>query len=185
MDILNFAAPLLIIVGALLTASNLGNRLTGFGFIAFTLGSLGWLGVGILGGPSSLVWQNVVLTVLNAFGVWRWLGRERQIEKGAEKAARQSGESADPERLFPASRFANADLATTNAVAQCVDAMCDCATGAPRYLVVSAGGIAGAGETLYRIPWDHVRVSGDGFALDGPADFGQFEQVERDSWPAR
>ena len=67
----------MIILGALLTASNLGAKITGTGFIAFTLGSILWLAIGLVSGPSSLIWQNIILTLLNAFGIWRWLGRRR------------------------------------------------------------------------------------------------------------
>ncbi|MEP7315508.1 MAG: PRC-barrel domain-containing protein [Sphingomicrobium sp.] len=188
MDMLNIVAPALIIIGALLTASNLGNRITGFGFIAFTAGSIGWLGVGLLVGPSSLLWQNIVLTVLNGFGVWRWLGRERQIEKGAECAAEISREAKRADTLFPGSSFSGGTVSARGgeAVAKSVEAMIDCRTGEPHYLVISIGGVAGAGETLRRVPWDRVIVVDNGFMVDTDRrGLPQFDEVERDSWPAR
>ena len=42
-EILNWIAPAATILAALMTASNLGARITGVGFIVFTVGSLCWL----------------------------------------------------------------------------------------------------------------------------------------------
>jgi len=78
------------IAAACMTASNLGSRITGYGFAVFTLGSLAWLAVGLLTGQPALVWTNVVLTFLNLFGVWRWLGRQAAVEEGSRAAARAS-----------------------------------------------------------------------------------------------
>ncbi|MEO8619225.1 MAG: PRC-barrel domain-containing protein [Sphingomicrobium sp.] len=188
MDMLNIIAPASIIIGALLTASNLGNRITGFGFIAFTLGSIGWLAMGVLVGPSSLVWQNIVLTGLNGFGIWRWLGRERQIEKGAEHAADVSRDIAQGESLFPASIFAGGKVIGQDGepIAKAVEAMLDCRSAKPQYLVISVGGVAGAGETLRRVPWNRIKITDGEFSLDSDAKgLAGFEEMERDSWPAR
>ena len=85
-----------------MTASNLGSRITGYGFVVFTLGSLAWLSVGAMTGQAPLLWTNVVLTVVNLFGVWRWLGRQTRLETGAEAAA-QASQVTPGEALFPVS----------------------------------------------------------------------------------
>lgn len=184
---LNIAAPAMIILGALLTASNLGARITGTGFIAFTLGSLLWLAIGLLGGPSSLVWQNIVLTLLNAFGIWRWLGRQRQFEKGGEGAAAASAEEPS-ETLFPASALGSGEVvgASGDSLGEAVDAMIGCNSGRIAYVVVAEGGVGGVGEVLHRVDWRDIRKDEDGFAcvLDDQA-FRSLPTIERDHWPAR
>jgi hypothetical protein len=52
--------------------------------------------------------------------------------------------------------------------------------------MVSEGGIAGAGETLRRLPWDGVRVEGEEVItrLD-QAQFCKLDPVPKDEWPAR
>jgi hypothetical protein len=186
-EFLNFAAPAMIILGALLTASNLGARITGTGFIAFTLGSLLWLAIGLLSGPSSLVWQNIVLTLLNAFGIWRWLGRQRQFEKGGEGASAASEDTLG-EALFPASALNGGDVASTSGVSlgSTVDAMVGCRSGRIAYVVVAQGGVGGVGEVLHRVDWRDFRKDEEGFAcmLDDRA-FRALPKIERDHWPAR
>lgn len=74
-------------VAAIMVAANLGPRITGFGFIVFAIGSLGWIAVGVLSGQPSLLWQNVALLVINLAGIWRWLGVRARYDKGAAAAA--------------------------------------------------------------------------------------------------
>jgi hypothetical protein len=64
--------------------------------------------------------------------------------------------------------------------------MAGCASGRIAYVVVTEGGIAGAGETLRRLPWDGLRVEGDEVVtrLD-QAQFCKLELVPKDEWPAR
>ena len=186
-EFLNVAAPAMIILGALLTASNLGAKITGTGFIAFTIGSLLWLAIGLISGPSSLVWQNIVLALLNAFGIWRWLGRQRQFEKGGEGAAAAS-ERDSGETLFPGSQFATAGVngVDGSSLGHAVDAMIGCRSGRVAYVVVAEGGVGGVGETLRRLDWRDV--SGDGQALEASLDaraFSQLPRLERDHWPSR
>ena len=186
-EFLNIAAPAMIILGALLTASNLGARITGSGFIAFTLGALLWLAIGLLSGPSSLVWQNVILTLLNAFGIWRWLGRQRQLEKGGEGAAAASEEQPG-ESLFPASALSGGEIVdgSGHSLGKAVDAMIGCTSGRIAYVVIAEGGVGGVGEVLHRVDWREIRKDEEGFAcmLDDKA-FRSLPKIERDHWPAR
>ena len=68
---LSWIATAATIVAASITASNLGTRITGYGFIVFTFGSIAWFGFGLMSGQPALVWTNAVLTLLNLFGIWR------------------------------------------------------------------------------------------------------------------
>ena len=184
-SLLNWFAPAFIILGALLTASNLGNRITGYGFIAFTAGSLAWLGIGLIEGPFSLVWQNAVLVLLNGFGIWRWLGREAKMEEGG-KTAQQTSEQARSESLFPASLLNRADVIGSNGerLGRAVDAMIGCQSGRLAYLVVSEGGVAGVGETLRRLDWKAVVVDGEMLAVRSSR-LDDLPILERDNWPGR
>lgn len=184
-QILTWLAPACIILGALLTASNLGPKVTGIGFIAFTAGSLGWLGIGLISGPGSLVWQNIILALLNGFGIWRWLGRERAVEKGG-KTAHDRSEVSHGETLFPASMFSRAALVDGHAeeLGKGVDAMIGCRSGRVEYLVVSQGGVAGVGETFRKVDWSKVRVESEQLVA-ADVDLERCPAIERGEWPGR
>lgn len=63
------------ICAAIVVSLNLGTRITGWGFVVFTVSSTAWVAAGLLGGLPSLVVQNAVLTVINVIGIYRWLIR--------------------------------------------------------------------------------------------------------------
>jgi hypothetical protein len=185
--ILNWAAPVAIIVAALMTASNLGSRITGAGFIVFTVGSLCWMAIGTLQGPPSLLWQNAVLTALNLFGVWRWLGREASLEDGG-KAAAEASAALPGDDLFPASLFTKGKVLDTShdEMATCVDAMLESGSGRPTYLVDSQGGVGGVGETFSRLPWSEVSVGDDCFRTSlMSGDLLRYDELKRGEWPGR
>jgi hypothetical protein len=185
--IASWVAPVATTIAALMTASNLGSRVTGWGFAVFLVGSIAWAVLGAATGQPNLVWQNIILSGLNLFGIWRWLGRQQQIERGGEKAAAAS-ERAATETLFPASRLLAADIAGRDggALGSAVDAMIGCQSGRVAYLVVAEGGVAGVGETLRRLDWRDVRAGEEGFAAAHDArSFAALAKLERDRWPAR
>lgn len=185
-DWLSWVATAATIGGALLTASNLGARITGAGFIVFLFGSLSWIGVSLASGQQALLWTNVVLTFLNLFGIWRWLGRQSAVEHGA-KAAAHASEAAPGETLFPVSLLSKAKVvAGGEDVGQCVDAMAGERSGRLAYVVVSEGGIAGVGERLRRVAWTGVSIDHDHMvlAMDHQA-FRALPELARDQWPAR
>ncbi len=170
-----------------MTASNLGARITGFGFVVFTLGSIAWLTLGVIGDDPALLWMNVVLTGLNLVGIWRWLGRQAKFEEGAEHAAVASKRKLG-ENLFPLSLLTSARLAGQGGdpLGQCVDAMAGCGSGRIAYLVVAEGGVGGVGETLRRVDWADVTVEGD--CVTTPLDrarFARLDRLEKDAWPGR
>jgi len=186
-QIASYAAPIATTAAALLVASNLGARITGFGFVVFTIGSIAWAMLGLATHQSNLLWQNVVLTALNAFGIWRWLGRQAGIEEGAAAAARKS-EAAPSETLFPVSLLARGTVISSlgKPLGSCVEAMAGCSSGRIGYIVVSEGGLGGMGETLRRMPWAGCRIEEDRVRVPlSESEFQKFEQVERDRWPVR
>src|SRR5688572_4720812 len=159
LDLLSWTATIATVLAASLTASNLGARITGYGFLIFTVGSIAWLALGAMTGQPALVWTNSVLTVLNLFGVWRWLGRQATVEEGS-KAASDASEETPGEALFPISLLTRATVRSTSSpvLGICVDAMAGCRSGQVAYVMVSEGGIAGAGETFRPVPWNKLRV---------------------------
>ena len=185
-DYLPWAATAATVTAAFMTASNLGARITGYGFAVFTVGSLCWLAIGLTTDQPALLWTNVVLTALNVFGIWRWLGRQAKVEEGT-KAASEESEVMPGENLFPISLLGRAVVTGRDGpLGHCVDAMAGCGSGRIIYVGVSDGGVAGVGETLRRIPWLAARAESDTLILDlDRAGFERCEVIEKDLWPAR
>ena len=182
-DIIQWVATGATILAALVTASNLGARITGYGFGIFLIGSLAWIATALLTDQAALLWTNGVLTVLNIFGMWRWLGRQAKVEEGGATAAKAS-HSAPGEDLFPVSLLTHGELRHAGSGAgHCVDAMAGSSSGAIRYVVFTDGGVAGVGETLRQADWDQLEASGDGFVLACNPE--SLPTVERDRWPGR
>ena len=185
-ELLGWIATAATIGGALLTASNLGARVTGSGFVVFLLGSLCWLSLAWMTGQQALMWTNIVLTFLNLLGIWRWLGRQARVEEGGKAASAASAHSPG-ETLFPVSLLGFARVfASGEEVGTCVDAMAGQRSGRLAYVVVSQGGLAGVGEHFRRLAWGDARVDGDRLVLAMSRErFGALPEVARDEWPAR
>ena len=181
---ISWVATVATVLAALMTASNLGSRITGYGFCVFLVGSLSWLAVALLTNQTALLWTNVALTLLNIFGVWRWLGRQTRIEDGAVQAAEES-EHSPGESLFPVSMLIKAKIVDKhgNALGKCVDAMAGSMSGQLRYVVASEGGVAGVGETLRRVPWSPARMDRDSLVTDIDS-LDRLEEIAKDEWPA-
>ena len=65
------------IVAALAIAWDHSRRVTGWGFIIFVGSSLAWIASALLLGDGALGTQNAVLFVINLFGVYRYMIRQR------------------------------------------------------------------------------------------------------------
>lgn len=145
-----------------MTAANLGARVTGWGFVVFTAGSICWSIVGLSTGQINLVLTNAFLTLVNILGVWRWLGRQAHYEEGARDAVAESEASAAP-TLLDAGRLAGMPVHGLDGdiVGKGVETMLECGTGRVAYLVVSSGGVGGIGERLVAVPLGDMRLSGE------------------------
>jgi hypothetical protein len=185
-DMISWIATVATIVAASMTAANLGSRITGYGFCVFLVGSLTWIAVGLTTGQPALTWTNLVLTVLNTFGIWRWLGRQTKVEEGAQVAS-EASEDTPGEALFAVSLLSRASVVSGGEeLGHCVDAMAGCSSGRLSYVVVSEGGVAGVGETLRRLPWDDAEMRTDKVMTRlSPEKFENLEELPRDRWPAR
>ena len=76
------------ILAAALIAADLGRRVTGWGFVLFSLVSVVWIVAGLSaddGMPIAV--QNALLLLINLYGVWQFLlspKKKREIEKAEE-----------------------------------------------------------------------------------------------------
>jgi hypothetical protein len=182
----SWIAPIATAIAACMTAANLGARVTGWGFVVFTVGSIAWTTYGAVTGQTNLVWQNIFLTLVNLIGIWRWLGRQARLDDGARVASEKSEASGAP-TLFPASTLTKAPLegGTGEAIGSAVDAMVRCEDGRIAYLVVGKGGLGGLGETLYALPWHRVRLApGKIVTTLGDGEFERLEPIDPKDWPA-
>lgn len=72
-DFLNWFASLTCIAAALLVSINAGRKISGFGFVVFSISSAAWIAAATMEGESPLAIQNMVLLGINLFGVYRYL----------------------------------------------------------------------------------------------------------------
>ncbi len=161
-DIAGWIALAATCAAALMTASNLGARVTGWGFVVFTAGAAAWIIVGLETGQTQLLWSNIFLGVVDLFGVWRWLGRRARFGDAAQ-AEQTRSTAPSREHLFSISRIDGLPVkaADGSVIAHSVDALATCAGGTIDFFIVREGGVAGVGETLRRLPRDLVRVRDD------------------------
>ncbi len=186
-EIANTVAPIATAVAAMMTAANLGPRVTGWGFVVFTVGSVAWTVLGLATGQGSLVWANGFLFLVNLVGIYRWLGREAKLDDGARLAMERSERSAAP-TLFSSSILQGCPIhdASGTVIGHASGAMLEQETGRVSYLLAREGGVAGVGEKLHALPWDAVDAR-DGVLharLDG-AGLGGLPEVDPEHWPTR
>ena len=72
-EVLRWVASVGTMGAGLVLAARVRPRLTGWAFVVLTLGSVIWVGVGYLTKEYALMAQNAVITVINIFGIYRWL----------------------------------------------------------------------------------------------------------------
>jgi hypothetical protein len=159
-DYAGWIAPIATMAAAMMTAANLGTRITGWGFVVFTIGSVAWIIVAVATGQTNLLLSNAFLTLVNIVGIWRWLGRRARVDDAAEAVAAECQAAPDTAPLFAATGLVDMNVRDPagNVVAKAVEAMTDCRTGRIDHLIVSVGGLGGIGEILYRLPWTTVRM---------------------------
>jgi hypothetical protein len=183
----SWAAAAATIVGALMTAANLGARMTGWGFATLALGSVAWVTADLSGGevnPSLLVAHGTLLLV-NLFGVWRWLGRQKHYEDGSEHASRRSRWAQVP-TLFSAGSLIGASVQKSDGETRgtVVDAMLKSDDKSMAYVVISEGGIGGAGETLRAVPPPHLQHDEEKFVCDlTDEEWQRLPPIKDDRWP--
>jgi hypothetical protein len=184
--IAGWVAPAATMIAAVITASNLGARVTGCGFVVFLVGSLCWTIVGAASHQPNLLWTNGFLTVVNGVGIWRWLGRQARYEDGSRAAETRSAERRVP-TLFSAAALPGRKLLGPDGapLGTLVDGMLRCADGRLAYLVVRQGGVAGVGEQLHALEPEEVVFTDEAVEcrLDGEA-LARTRPLTTDAWPA-
>ena len=185
-DIAGWVAPIATMIAAMMTAANLGARVTGWGFVVFTAGSIAWTTVGVTSGQTNLIASNGFLTLVNLIGIWRWLGRQAGYEDGA-KSAQAASERSDMQTLFPASGIGGMTVidAEDETLGHAVEALLECATGSISYIVVASSGVGGLDERLRAVPLADIAFACDGLKLRISADkFDKLKVLQPGHWPA-
>jgi hypothetical protein len=185
-DVAGWIAPAATMLAAMMTAANLGARITGWGFVVFTVGSLAWCAVGFFSGQTNLLATNAFLTLVNVVGVWRWLGRQRAYEDGGEAAKKASRRSSYP-TLFTATGVAGMSVKAADGeiIGKAVEALLTCEDGSVSYIVVSSGGLGGVSEELRAVVRDEIAFSSDSLSLRRDnAWFAALPIIENEEWPA-
>ncbi len=184
-EIAGWIAPIATIIAALMTAANLGSRVTGWGFVVFTVGSVAWSTVAIGTGQTNLLLTNGFLTLVNAVGIWRWLGHQARHEDGSQAAEAHSAAAKVP-NLFGMGSLIGGTLTGRDgaAIGTVIDGMMRCDSTELAYVVVSEGGLGGVGERLHALHPSQLRFS-DGIVchLDA-AELSQLPVLAHDDWPA-
>jgi len=180
-----WVAPAATVLAAMMTASNLGARVTGWGFVVFLAGSLAWCTVALATDQPNLLWTNAFLALVNVVGVWRWLGRQAKYEKGGKTAADRSARARVPSLAsitgLAGSKLLDKDGASLGLV---VDAMMRCSDARLAYVVVSEGGVVGVGERLHALGPDELEFSETAVTSRIGAKELSVRPVLGDSWPA-
>lgn len=173
-------------IAAMMTAANLGARMTGWGFVVFTLGSLSWLTIGLASDQTNLLATNAVLTLVNLAGIWRWLGRQRGYEDGGKSAEQASRRSSTPD-LLTATGIAGLNVMGSQgeAIGKAVEALVECGSGRISYVVVSHTRTGSLSEELRAVPFERIAFACDQLTLDlAPGDFAALPILEDGDWPA-
>ncbi len=176
------------LIAALMIAANLGARFTGWGFAAYCLASAIWI-LSQVSQPDpdmAVVVMHSVLLLFNLFGTWRWLGPRKHYEDSRQRASERSRRAPVP-TLFSTDALIGATVQGTGETTRgtVVDAMLKCEEKELAYLVISEGGVGGAGETLRAVPPEHLRFDQDKVASDLSDDeWRRLPPIENDHWPA-
>lgn len=186
-DIAGWIAPLATALAAVMTASNLGARVTGWGFVVFLVGSICWCIVATTTDQPNLLWANGFLTLVNGLGVWRWLGRQARYERGGQRASARSARTASS-TLVPLASLVGGTVSGPDGsrLGQVAEIMMRCDDAAPAYLVVSVGGLGGVGETLHALDAGEFDLCADGIRSHvSAAVLGARTPISPDNWPAK
>ncbi|PCD01833.1 photosystem reaction center subunit H [Sphingomonas spermidinifaciens] len=173
-------------IAAMMTAANLGARVTGWGFVVFAVGSVAWSLVGLSSGQTNLLLTNGFLTIVNLVGIWRWLGRQARYDKGGERAQRDSRDT-DAETKIALGTIVGARVVDRDgtAIGHVADAMLGCENHAIAYLVIGCGGVGGVGETLHAVAPDRLSF-GETLRFEGRReDLCALPALAPDDWPGQ
>jgi hypothetical protein len=72
-QVLRWLGFVMTMVPGLVIAARVRPRLMGWAFVGLTVGSLLWIAAGYLAADYALIAQNVAISLINLFGIYRWL----------------------------------------------------------------------------------------------------------------
>ncbi|HEY8353363.1 MAG TPA: hypothetical protein VIK87_12525 [Sphingomonadales bacterium] len=84
---LHFVGMVTAVIAALMISADISRRVTGYGFVIFTLSSVVWVAAAIADQKTSLGIQNGVLFFINVFGIYRYLLRRPLRQRREAKPA--------------------------------------------------------------------------------------------------
>jgi hypothetical protein len=186
LELAGWIAPAATMIAAMMTAANLGARVTGWGFVLFSVGAVAWVIVALGSGQQNLLWSNAFLLLVDVVGIWRWLGRQARYEAGADAAVAASSARPGPD-LFALGTLAGRSVYAPDGavIGQAVEAMAACDSGAIAYLVVSQGGVGGVGERLHALGWHEITPGADRIEARIGADaLARRPRLDPEHWPA-
>ncbi|WP_443478415.1 PRC-barrel domain-containing protein [Novosphingobium aerophilum] len=185
-DVAGWIAPAATMIAAMMTAANLGARVTGWGFVVFMIGSIAWSVVGLASGQNNLLATNVFLIFVNLIGAWRWLGKQRSYDDGGKSATEASRRSGYP-TLFTATGIAGMPVASADGetIGKAVEALVTCESGNVSYVVIASSGVGGIGEELRAVDRAQIDFACDRMKLRRPrAWFESLPPLADGDWPA-
>lgn len=88
---LEWIAAIGTVIAASMLASDLGRKVSGFGFILFCGVAITWIVAGLTSGAMPIAAMNAVLLLINAWGVWQYLlnPRKKKVIERVEQAAKE------------------------------------------------------------------------------------------------
>lgn len=185
-QIAGWIAAATTMIAAIMTASNLGARVTGWGFAVFAVGSVAWIVVALASQQQNLLWTNGFLLAVNVTGVWRWLGRQARYED-ASRAAETKSAAGRRGELFSLAALPGRKLTDPRGepIGAVVDGMVECDGHRLAYLVVSEGGAGGIGERLHALRPEEVAFGEDAVRCRfGAEALQKIRPLQSDNWPA-
>ena len=101
-DIVEWYATISGVIAALMLASDLGRKVTGYGFVLFCTMNVAWIIFAQMDDTGGLMWQNIILFAVNALGIYQYLLSpknrrkmevvEKAVEKFEEREAQTEGQ---------------------------------------------------------------------------------------------
>ena len=86
LDFLEWYGAIAAVIAALVVASNISSRVSGWGFALFVTSSCALVAWGFLSEDAEGIgWQNICLLLINLWGVYRYLIRPDPSEGGNDK----------------------------------------------------------------------------------------------------
>jgi hypothetical protein len=180
-------APAATMIAAMMTAANAGARTTGWGFVVFTAGSVGWAAIGASTGLTSLLATNAFLTLVNLVGIWRWLGRQAKYQDGAKTATERS-EHGGGRPLVPATGVSGLAVQDRDGarLGSCVEALIGQDSGTIEYIVVASRNTLGLDEELRGVVRADCEFGAGAITLTLDAEaFARLPVLADRNWPAR